>query len=614
MSFYKRALTRTAAILLIVIIVVIAAVGVGLYSYMTPPSSTISTSTSTSGAQMPLVVDLKGSPDTLDPLMAFSGEGEEINGNVFLAPLYYNNSATEFFPILARSWTVSPDGCTFTFNWRNDVYYSNGDPFNAYVVWFGVYRAIFTQVGLAYLAGLVFNSTGVTLSDVNSLNNSMNAPSSSLLSVMQNPNSAVTVLNSTATRFNLTHPCFASNFLGIMAAGYMFLFPDPFFIEQHGGVVADQAPSYFTIHGSDVGDGPYVVQTYIPDEYAVLVANPHYWAQNLTSSDPSYNYFTRPARIQKVILNFKTDEMTRALDIESNRAQIGIIQFPDVKNVLAGDSNLYVPNWGPSGTVEFIGLDSLKAPLDNVLVRRAIIDAINLTLIQQSVFNGYSMPVVGPALHGFFGYNESITPPPYNPGEARILLAEAGYPNGTGLRPLTFLLVSGSFLLNAAQIIAQELAQVGITVNIQIATEASQIAIAQSCCGNATGYPDLQTAGTTFYPDMFGTASIIDMQLMGWFFFDNATIDSLIAEYSYTYNQTLRAQLVSQVTLMVQQQAPVIWLSQDVDVPQTGNGVGPVVFNSCLVSDLVGNPYYWVFQGIPYTSVHWVCSPTSTTS
>jgi len=609
MTLYKSAVTRTVAALVIVIIIVVAGLGVGLYSYFTTQSAT-STATSTAG-QLPLVVDLKGSPDTLDPLMAFSGEGEEINGNVFLAPLYYNNSATQFFPVTARSWVVSPDGCTFTFNWRNDIYYSNGDPFNAYVVWFGIYRALFTAVGLGYLAGLVFNSTGVTLTDVNSLNNSMNTPSSALLSVMQNPNAAVTVLNSTATRFNLTHPCFASNFLGVMAAGYMFLFTDPYFIEQHGGVVADQAPSYFTIHGSDVGDGPYVVQTYIPDEYAVLVANPHYWAQNLPASDPGYNYFTRPARIQKVILNFKTDEMTRALDIESNRAQSAIIQFPDIKNVLAGDKNLYVPNWGPSGTVEFIGLDSFKPPLNNVLVRRAVIDAINLTLIQQSVFNGYSMSVVGPALHGFFGYDESIQPPPYNPDEARRLLAEAGYPNGTGLRPLTFLLVSGSFLLNAAQIIEQELAQVGITVNIQITTEASQIAIAQSCCGNSTGYPDLVTAGTTFYPDMFGTASLIDMQLMSWFFFDNATIDSLIAEYSYTYNQTLRAQLVSQVTLMVQQQAPVIWLSQDVDVPQTGNGVGPVVFNSCLVSDLVGNPYYWVFQGIPYTSEHWVCSPTS---
>jgi peptide/nickel transport system substrate-binding protein len=260
--------------------------------------------------------------------------------------------------------------------------------------------------------------------------------------------------------------------------------------------------------------------------------------------------------------------------------------------------------------VEFIGLDTLRPPLDNVLVRRAIIYAINLTQIRDSVFNGYSMSFVGPAMHGFFGYNDSIKPPAYNPNEARRLLAEAGYPNGTGLRPLTFLMVSGSFLLKAAQIIASQLAQVGITVNIQIATEASQIAIAQSCCGNHTGYPDMQTAGTTFYPDMFGTASLIDMRLQGWFFFDNATIDNLVEEYVHSWNQTRKAQLVSEITLLVQEQAPIIWLSQDVDLPQTGNGVGPVVFNKCLVSDFVGNPYYWVFQGIPYTSVHWVCSPS----
>jgi len=616
----RRAITRTALAIVVVVIIVLAGVGVGVYSYFQQQSSASSLTTAMTSTGLPqaLTVDLKGSPDTLDPAMSFSGEGDEINGNVFLAPFYFANSTAKFFPITARSWTASPDGCSYTFNWRNDVYYSNGDPFNAYVVWWNIYRALYTQLGSAAQVSLTLKPAGVggdtvTLGDVNSLNNPTNTPNNTLLSIMQNQNNAVVILNSTATTLNLSSPCFASNFLGLMAIGGIFFFMDPYFVEQHGGVFAGAANPYFTVHGSDVGDGPYVVQTYVPDEYAILVANPHYWAQNLSPSDPGYNYFTRPARIPEVVLNFKTDELTRALDIGSNRVQEAVIQFPDVKNVLEGDKNLYIPNWGPGGTMEFIGLDSLRPPLNNVLVRRAIIDAINLTAIQDSVYNGYAEPVVGPAMHGFFGYNESspvFAPPTYNPTEAKQLLAEAGYPNGVGLRPLNFLVVSGSYLLRAGQLIAAQLAEVGITINMQVATEASQIAIAQSCCGNVTGYPDIQAAGFAYYPDMFAPASIIDMRFGAWFFFDNATIDNLIDEYIYSSNQTLRYQLVTEITMLVKQQAPVIWLAQDIDLPQTGNGVGPVVLNKCLVSDFVGNPYYWVFNGIPYTSVSWVCSPS----
>ena len=41
-------------------------------------------------------------------------------------------SANEFLPGLASNWTISASGTTYTFNLRNNVTFSNGDPFNAY--------------------------------------------------------------------------------------------------------------------------------------------------------------------------------------------------------------------------------------------------------------------------------------------------------------------------------------------------------------------------------------------------------------------------------------------------------------------------------------------------
>lgn len=535
-----------------------------------------------------------------------SGEGEEISGNAYLAPLYYDNSTTQYFGITATSWSVTPNGCAWTFNWRTDIYYTNGDPFNAYVVWWGVYRAFFVEQGVSFFAGILFNGSGVTLGDVNSFNTATNVPTNStLLSIMQQGN-AVQVVNASETIFHLTSPCYVANFLGLVAAGYMFDFVDPYYVEQHGGVQLNTANSWMSIHGSDDGDGPYIVSQYTPEEDAVLIANPHYWAQNLANP----NYFERPARIPEVIENFKTNPLTRDLDLDSGKVNIAVIQFPDISTVLSSNSTLYIPNWGPGGTVEFLGLDTEKAPLSNILVRRAIIAAINLTAVRQVSYDGYITPVVGPGLHGFAGYNDSIQPPAYNVTLAKQLLVQAGYPNGNGLPSLVFDIVSGSYMLTGGQVIVSDLAAIGITVNLNVKSEASLIAAEGSCCGNASSYPDIQLQSTTNYPDFSGYAYTVDQQDGAYFFFNNQTIHSLLVQISSDNNATGdRNHLISEATLEIQQQAPVIWLGQDNDLPQTGNGVGPVIFQNCLQGDpgFFRNQYYWVYQGIPYTTLQWIC-------
>ncbi len=56
----------------------------------------------------------------------------------------------QFLPGLASNWTVSPDGSKYIFNLRQNITFSNGDPFNAYQVWLEMY-------GFYYLSA---NTTG----------------------------------------------------------------------------------------------------------------------------------------------------------------------------------------------------------------------------------------------------------------------------------------------------------------------------------------------------------------------------------------------------------------------------------------------------------------------
>ncbi|HYB04005.1 MAG TPA: ABC transporter substrate-binding protein, partial [Nitrososphaerales archaeon] len=66
----------------------------------------------------------------------------------------YDQGAVQPLPMLAQNWTVSPDGRTYTFNLRQGVNFSDGNPLNAYQVWGEVY-------GFYYLS---FNSSSWMLS------------------------------------------------------------------------------------------------------------------------------------------------------------------------------------------------------------------------------------------------------------------------------------------------------------------------------------------------------------------------------------------------------------------------------------------------------------------
>ncbi len=69
-------------------------------------------------------------------------------------------------------------------------------------------------------------------------------------------------------------------------------------------------------------------------------------------------------------------------------------------------------------------------PLKDQRVRRAISLAIDRDFITTRLMAGQGLPVGDVAGPGVFGVNPALAPPPYDPATARLLLAEAGYPEG----------------------------------------------------------------------------------------------------------------------------------------------------------------------------------------
>jgi len=590
--------------ILIAAVVIVVIVVAGAAYYITTPRSTMTTAStvSTSAAQSVLTIDESSPPGTMDAAGAQDNNALEIVQNVNL-PLVFCKDETcqQFEPVLASSWTASPDGLTYTFYLRHGVFYSNGDPFNAYVVWYGVYRNMLMNLPIDFIYSYYFNTTGVTAGDLNALNNQENTPTNvTLLSIMQNPHDSVTVLNETAVQFHLTNP-FVAFMQTIDTSPWIFV--DPYVVGQHGGVVANQPNSYMVVNGTLVGNGPYVVQSYVENQYATLVANPNYWAGNLTGSET--NFVLQPAKIPEVVINYKTDELTRSLDLETNRVQAAILSFTDVTSALNNDQNLYIPNLGPSGSLEWISIDSEKPPLTDALVRQAMVEAINVTKIQQVAFAGYAMPVMGPDLHGFFGYNDSITPRPYNITDAKLLLAEAGYPNGNGLPPLNFLYPTSAYLSLVAQVVQQNLAQIGITVVPQQVTEETWIQ-AGYLPGNSTGAPYMSASNWTYYNDVSAYEALVDSTYGVIDNYHNPALVALITKSNAELNPQMRAQQISQITEIVKDSDAEIWISQDMNLYDTGAGYGPTIFNKCVS----GMFYNTAFNGVMFNVLYFTCAPS----
>jgi oligopeptide transport system substrate-binding protein len=83
-------------------------------------------------------------------------------------------------------------------------------------------------------------------------------------------------------------------------------------------------------------------------------------------------------------------------------------------------------------------MNTTRKPLDDPRVRRALAMSIDRQSICDSVLFGAVVPATAFTPPGLAGYSPEASIP-YNVDEARKLLAEAGFPNGQGMRPLDIL-------------------------------------------------------------------------------------------------------------------------------------------------------------------------------
>jgi ABC-type transport system substrate-binding protein len=120
---------------------------------------------------------------------------------------------------------------------------------------------------------------------------------------------------------------------------------------------------------------------------------------------------------------------------------------------------------------EYLALDTLKPPLDNIKLRQALSHALDRETLSNQVMNGTRVPAYSMLPPGFPGYNPELkSVQAYDVAKAKALLAEAGYPDGkdSSGKQLTLDMYAGAREAVMEFVKEQWERNLGIAVNLQV--------------------------------------------------------------------------------------------------------------------------------------------------
>jgi peptide/nickel transport system substrate-binding protein len=317
----------------------------------------------------------------LDIMKVESTPYRPVFDEIFDYPIEQDPSGA-LIPGLATDWSVSDDGLTWTFVFRDDVIFQNGDPLTAADAAWSYNRMMFDP------------ESQQAISQYREITESITAEGNDLIVKTTTPLSTVPLW------FAKTD----GNLSGIV-------YPQKYF-ESVGADAFYKAP---------VGTGPFEYVSFEGEESAHLTA----WLDDGRSDWQK----TRTPGYTDLIIKAVPDASTAVAMLKAGEADIIPVPISSVSDVQAsGFETQDVPGatfsvmWCIGATI------TPDSPCDDQDVREALSIAIDRDAIAQGLYQGFAEPsaawVPGP---GGFGYPSDLDPVQPDPDLAKELLANAGY-------------------------------------------------------------------------------------------------------------------------------------------------------------------------------------------
>jgi peptide/nickel transport system substrate-binding protein len=322
------------------------------------------------------------------------------------------------------------------------------------------------------------------------------------------------------------------------------------------------AEDFGTAAGGIVATGPFVYQKWTSGQEIILKKNVNYWNKEKLANNI----------IDTLVFKIIPEDTTRVIALQTGNADFCVNLPEDMLDQLSSDPNLNFTN-KDSFKLTYLALNTQRAPMDDINVRKAISRAMNIPEFQRRIIKdagtaGTVLPF-GEALYGenaarwrqYLNNTQGYT---YDLTEAKQYLARSAYPNGFTCD----LIVSENSLANQRALYIQEsLKALNINVNIRKMSGDEQDTYQMGGVLDADGkrnYDMLIGGWEADYPDLNGNIEIMFAESQAGedgynaAAYINPAVDAMIEEQRTTIDSAKRFEIQSRMMDIIVNDVPYI--------------------------------------------------------
>ena len=435
-----------------------------------------------------------------------------VGGKIYESLLKYDLTLKPM-PALAESWTIAPDGKTYTFKLRRNVKFHDGKPMTADDVVFSVMK---WHMEVSPRSRAIFQKL-----------KSVTAP---------DPHTVV------------------------------FELPEPFepFILMFDATAAAIVPKHL-YDGTDfktnpnnstpIGTGPFKFKEWRKGSFIHLTRNPDYWDAGKPYLDEIYYRVIPDAASRALALETGVVQLAQNNDIEP----FEIPRFRAMQNL-----EITGKGWEMFSPLAWMDLNVREAPLNDKRFRQALMYAIDRNFIREKIWFGLGRVPTGPVASTTRFYDKDVPLYPHDPKKATELLDQMGLkPDARGVRVKlkNLTLPYGEVWTRTAEYVKQALARVGVEITIE-ATDAGTWAARIGRWEYETSFNFVYQWGdpTLGVQRTYITDNIKKITFTNTMGYSNPRVDELFAKAAVAITAGERQTMFSEAQRILAEDLPVIWL------------------------------------------------------
>ncbi len=343
-------------------------------------------------AQTTYVRGNDGDPETLDQHKTSTVVEARILRDLYEG-LVIDDASAKVAPGVAESWTLSDDGTVYTFNFRDDAKWSNGEPVKAEDFVYSLRRIMTPETGAKY-ANILY-----PILNAEAINKGEMQPDALGVKAVDDKTLEITLASPTPYFLELlTHQT------------ALPVYPPA--VEEFGAA--------FVSPENIVSNGPYKLVSFTPNDKLVAEKSETFHDADSVAIDRVE--FLPIEERATCVRRFEAGEVHSCHDLPSE-------QIASLRERL-GDQVHVVPYLG----VYYYALNTTHPPLDNVNVRQALSMAIDREFLAEEIFAGTMLPAYALVPPGISNYVEEGPTLPYandsmldREDKAIELMTEAGF-------------------------------------------------------------------------------------------------------------------------------------------------------------------------------------------